>query len=529
MTDETATDQAALGTRAAKNELHDAFAQVGKALANGHRIELLDLLAQGERSVEVLATRADISVALASAHLQALRRAGLVASRRDGNRVLYRLADDDVYALLASLRTVASRLGDDRARGRAVPGRRAGGREPGGARRPASAPATPSSSTCARPTSSRPATSRARCRSRCPELEARLAELPADVEIVAYCRGPYCAMSPQAVALLERAGRRARRLEDGYPEWRLAGLPVVTAGRPRERASTSTTTRAPRSTRAWPPSCGRCSTGRTPTRRRSTRAAARPAPSSTGPAPRSRTCSALLPTRSSSRAAAARRTTPRCWVRGSRAPRAPTTSSRRPSSTRRSSSPPGSSSGSGRGSPSSRSTAPDGSTPTTCAGRSRRARSSSRSCTPTTRSARSSRSPRSRAITRERGVLLHTDAAQSVGKIPTRVDELGVDLLSIAGHKAYAPKGVGALYIRRGVHLEPLVHGAGHESGRRAGTESALLDAALGEACAHRRATSRRWAASAHAARPSVGGPALAVRRRRWCSTATRLDGCRTR
>jgi cysteine desulfurase len=87
------------------------------------------------------------------------------------------------------------------------------------------------------------------------------------------------------------------------------------------------------------------------------------------------------------------------------------------------------------------------------------------------------------AIARERGVLVHTDAAQSVGKIPTRVDELGVDLLSIAGHKAYAPKGVGALYVRRGVRLEPVIHGAGHESGRRAGTESVLLAAALGEAC----------------------------------------------
>jgi cysteine desulfurase len=85
-------------------------------------------------------------------------------------------------------------------------------------------------------------------------------------------------------------------------------------------------------------------------------------------------------------------------------------------------------------------------------------------------------------ITRERGVLFHTDAAQSVGKILTRVDELGVDLLSIAGHKAYAPKGVGALYVRRGVRLEPLIHGASHESGRRAGTESALLVAALGRA-----------------------------------------------
>lgn len=85
-------------------------------------------------------------------------------------------------------------------------------------------------------------------------------------------------------------------------------------------------------------------------------------------------------------------------------------------------------------------------------------------------------------ITRARGILLHTDAAQSVGKIPTKVDDLGVDLLSIAGHKLYAPKGVGALYIRRGTPIEPLIHGAGHESGRRAGTESALMTVALGAA-----------------------------------------------
>lgn len=86
-------------------------------------------------------------------------------------------------------------------------------------------------------------------------------------------------------------------------------------------------------------------------------------------------------------------------------------------------------------------------------------------------------------ITRERGVLLHTDAAQSVGKIATDVDDLGVDLLTVAGHKLYAPKGVGALYIRTGTEIEPLVHGAGHEGGRRAGTESALLAAGLGAAC----------------------------------------------
>jgi len=86
-------------------------------------------------------------------------------------------------------------------------------------------------------------------------------------------------------------------------------------------------------------------------------------------------------------------------------------------------------------------------------------------------------------ITRERNVLMHTDAAQSVGKIPTRVGDLGVDLLSVAGHKAYAPKGVGALYVREGVKLEPLMHGAGHEAGRRAGTENVLLNVGLGAAC----------------------------------------------
>ena len=87
------------------------------------------------------------------------------------------------------------------------------------------------------------------------------------------------------------------------------------------------------------------------------------------------------------------------------------------------------------------------------------------------------------AVAREHGIVCHTDAAQTVGKIPARVDELGVDLLSVAGHKLYAPKGVGALYIRAGTKVEPLVHGAGHEGGRRAGTENVLLAVALGAAC----------------------------------------------
>jgi len=86
-------------------------------------------------------------------------------------------------------------------------------------------------------------------------------------------------------------------------------------------------------------------------------------------------------------------------------------------------------------------------------------------------------------IAHERGILFHTDAAQSAGKISVRVDELGVDLLSLAGHKFYAPKGIGVLYVRKGLALEPLIHGAGHESGRRAGTENILLEVALGAAC----------------------------------------------
>jgi cysteine desulfurase len=87
------------------------------------------------------------------------------------------------------------------------------------------------------------------------------------------------------------------------------------------------------------------------------------------------------------------------------------------------------------------------------------------------------------AICRKKGVLMHTDAAQSVGKIPTRIDDLGVDFLSIAGHKLYAPKGIGALYIKDGVSIEPLIHGAGHEHGRRAGTENVIFDVGLGRAC----------------------------------------------
>lgn len=116
------------------------------------------------------------------------------------------------------------------------------------------------------------------------------------------------------------------------------------------------------------------------------------------------------------------------------------------------------------------------------------------------------------AITKQHGILLHTDAAQSVGKVPVNVHELGVDLLTVAGHKLYAPKGVGALYVRRGVNLEPFIHGAGHEAGRRAGTENVASLVALGQA-----------AAVAREALPTASGRLLQLRERLWTQLRTAL------
>jgi rhodanese-related sulfurtransferase len=221
-----------VGTRRAKDELHEVFARVGRALANGHRVEMLDLLAQGERSVESLATAAAISIGLASAHLRTLRAAGLVTSRRDGNRILYRISGGDAYQLLAALRSVATnRLADADRAARAFLG------EPIDAvsrtellRRVAEGTAVVVD---LRPREEYAAGHVAGAISiPLPELEARLAELPDDVEVVAYCRGPYCAMAPEGVALLRRFGRRAARMEEGFPEWSLAGLPVSTGDQP---------------------------------------------------------------------------------------------------------------------------------------------------------------------------------------------------------------------------------------------------------------------------------------------------------
>jgi rhodanese-related sulfurtransferase/DNA-binding transcriptional ArsR family regulator len=219
-----------VGDRAAKQALFDEFARVGKALASGRRIELLDVLANGERTVEGLARQLGLSVANASQHLQVLRQAGLVATRREGTSVHYRLAAPEVFELWRALRTLASsRLAEVERLAAAYLGARdalepitrqelarrleegdelvvldvrpteehAAGHLPGAVSIPVA------------------------------ELRRRLAELPHDREIVAYCRGPFCAFAHEAIEVLTDAGLTARRLEDGLPEWAAAGLAVT--------------------------------------------------------------------------------------------------------------------------------------------------------------------------------------------------------------------------------------------------------------------------------------------------------------
>jgi rhodanese-related sulfurtransferase len=219
-----------MGDRAAKTALFDAFARVAKALASGRRIELVDVLANGERTVEALAGEVGLSVANTSQHLQILRQAGLVGSRRQGTSVHYRLAGPEVFELWRTLRTLAaSRLAEVERLAVAYLGGRddlepvtreelarrledgddlvvldvrpaaeyAAGHLPGAFSIPVG------------------------------ELRRRLAELPADREVVAYCRGPYCAFAHEAVELLREEGFAARRLEDGLPEWQAARLAVI--------------------------------------------------------------------------------------------------------------------------------------------------------------------------------------------------------------------------------------------------------------------------------------------------------------
>jgi rhodanese-related sulfurtransferase len=216
--------------RSFKDPLFDQFARIGKAVANPHRLELVDLLAQGERRVEDLAGEASLSIANTSQHLQALRQAGLVETRRAGTSIFYRLADERVFRLWQAIREVGeARLAEidrlthtfltDRAQLEAVDAttllRRLGEGDvvvldvrPEAEFRAGHIPDARSIPI--------------------DELEARLHEVPRDREIVAYCRGPYCVFSDEAVALLRARGYEARRLDVGLPDWRSAGLPVAT-------------------------------------------------------------------------------------------------------------------------------------------------------------------------------------------------------------------------------------------------------------------------------------------------------------
>ena len=219
-----------MSSHSPKKALFAAFASVARALGSEHRLDLLEHLAQGERSVETLAERTGIPFASVSQHLQALRNAGLVAARRDGRRVLYGLADDGVIRLVDALREVAERRNGEAERVIAGYFRDRDGLEPVSrkellARMKAGVVTVldvrpPDEFACGHlpgalniPLS---------------ELRKRLAELPPKQEVVAYCRGPWCVLAFEAVALLRKHGHKARRLDGGLPEWKVAGLPVRT-------------------------------------------------------------------------------------------------------------------------------------------------------------------------------------------------------------------------------------------------------------------------------------------------------------
>jgi len=221
-----------MSTESAKRELYQSIAKVAHALASGNRLQLLEFMAQGERSVDALAAMAGVTVANASQHLQALRRAGLVVARKDGQRVYYRVAGDDVVRLYDGLRVVAeSRLAEVRQLVNEFLGDRHA-LEP-----------VPAEELLARAKKGlvtvldvRPAEEYAAghlpgaINVPLEKLEDYLAKLPKKREIIAYCRGPYCLMSFEAVTALRKRGWKARRLEDGFPEWKAAGLPVESSG-----------------------------------------------------------------------------------------------------------------------------------------------------------------------------------------------------------------------------------------------------------------------------------------------------------
>ena len=216
----------------AKAALFDALASVAQALGSGRRAEIVDVLAQGERSVEEVAVEISQSVANTSQHLQVLARAGLVRSRRDGTRVIYRLASDQVAELWATIRDVAGRhLAEVSVLADAYLGERDTVEEVSAAELEKRLARGDVVVLDVRPEREYAAGHIAGARSApVGELEAVVATLPRRREIVAYCRGPYCVYADDAVRLLRARGLNARRLDVGYPEWRRAGLPVATTG-----------------------------------------------------------------------------------------------------------------------------------------------------------------------------------------------------------------------------------------------------------------------------------------------------------
>jgi rhodanese-related sulfurtransferase/DNA-binding transcriptional ArsR family regulator len=213
-----------------KRALFVEFAAVAKCLAHAHRLELVEQLAQGERSVEILAAKTGLSIANASQHLQQMRRAGIVATRRDGKFVFYRLTDESVLDLLAALRRIAERNIAEVERVIRTYFHNRDSLEP--VSRNELLKQTRADLVTVldvRPSDEfdlghLPGALNIPLR----ELEARFADFDPSQEIVAYCRGPYCVLSYEAVAALRKKGFKARRLEDGFPEWRAAGLPVET-------------------------------------------------------------------------------------------------------------------------------------------------------------------------------------------------------------------------------------------------------------------------------------------------------------
>ena len=217
-----------------KDRLYGQFARIGKALSSPQRLEMLELLAQGERTVESLAVEIGLSLANTSQHLQALRHAALVDSRKDGLFVFYRLAAADVFELSRVLRTVAEgRLAELERLVREHFGDRGG------------AVAVPMAELLKRARSheviildTRPASEyiaghiAGAISVPVDDLQRRLRHLDKGKDYVAYCRGPYCVYADRAVELLRASGRRARRLLDGFPEWRAAGLPVADGVQP---------------------------------------------------------------------------------------------------------------------------------------------------------------------------------------------------------------------------------------------------------------------------------------------------------